>query len=83
LCLFEDCEFNVLCLKSSFKSSLLDWAVTLVTNFSSSSCSLFRLQMPLRRLFSLVYFLCMGALPNFFNKLLFLKESYQKEEASV
>jgi hypothetical protein len=35
-CLFEDCESNVLCLKSSL-SSLLDWAVAFVPNFSSSN----------------------------------------------
>jgi hypothetical protein len=35
--LFEDCESNVLQLKSSFFSALLDWAVTFIPNFSSSN----------------------------------------------
>jgi hypothetical protein len=34
--LFEDCETNVLHLKASFLSSLLDWALTFVPNFSSN-----------------------------------------------
>jgi hypothetical protein len=35
--LFEDCESNVLCLKSSFLRSLVDWTVAYVPNFSSSN----------------------------------------------
>jgi hypothetical protein len=34
---FEDHESNVLQLKPSFLSALLDWAVTIVPNFSSSN----------------------------------------------
>jgi len=73
---FEDCESNVLQLKSSFLSSLLDWAVFFVSNFSSYSLVDFVNFLDFRPIMvaaSLVHFLCTQVF-FFINKLIFIKK---------
>jgi len=75
--LFEDHECNVLQLKSSL-SSLIDWALSFVPNFSSSSSKPFRFSTPLGWLLLLYTFHVCG-LFFFFGKLLFIKKVYQND----
>jgi hypothetical protein len=64
---------NVLQLKASFLSSLLDWAVSFVPNFSSSNLVDFVYFFDSRWLL-LLYTFRVHELFFFFNKLLFIKE---------